>query len=349
MFKRGENIGNLVFLAWNLTLIYWLLGGVKMKFTEEELKLYSAPLSETENQLCLNAIGMVRDALKRLGFTDDNREITRSFSDIYDYTVQMRNMSGDRQIKLFIQGSYANNTNVRTQSDVDIAVVQEETFQTEYRSGITDENYHFCIIPNAPRTFKDEVQECLEYKFGSDVERRNKSIKVHGNTYRKDADTVPCLRYRNYTQEFFNNADNFIGGIVIKADDGTRIINYPEQHIANGRKKNNETSTYYKKMVRIIKKIRNIMEENYSFTTARNVSSFGLESLLWNLPNAIFTKYTIYRYVFGDIVDYAYDNMDSLTIYKEANGIKPLCLYISDVENYKAFIKDLKSFYEYDI
>lgn len=39
-----------------------------MKFTEKQLKLYAAPLSESENQKCKNAIGMVRDALKPLGF-----------------------------------------------------------------------------------------------------------------------------------------------------------------------------------------------------------------------------------------------------------------------------------------
>lgn len=44
-----------------------------MKFTEAQLKQFAAPLSETENQKCLNAIGMVRDALKNLGFTDDRK------------------------------------------------------------------------------------------------------------------------------------------------------------------------------------------------------------------------------------------------------------------------------------
>ena len=269
-----------------------------MKFTEDQLKQYAAPLSETENQLCLNAISMVRDALKQLGFTDDNRAISKRYDNTYDYSLQMRSISGSRQIKIFIQGSYANNTNVRTQSDVDIAIVQEEIFQTKYRAGVSDENYHFTTVPSAPKTFKDEVQECLEYKFEDDVERKNKSIKIHGNTYRKDTDTVPCLRYRNYTEDYSNDVDNFIGGIVIKADDGTRIINYPEQHIENGRKKNNETNTYYKKMVRIAKKIRYLMEDDYGYASAKEVSSFGLESLLWNIPNATFTKYSTYKYIF---------------------------------------------------
>lgn len=319
-----------------------------MKFTEEQLKLYAAPLSETENQKCINAIGMVRDALKDLGFTDDNKAISKMYEDTYAYALEMRNLYGSRKIKLFIQGSYANNTNVRTQSDVDIAVVQEDVFHTIYRSGVTDENYHFTIVPDAQKTFKDEVQECLELKFGNDVMRKNKSIKVNGNTYRKDADTVPCQRYRDYRQDYQNDANNYIGGIVIKADDGTRITNYPELHIANGRKKNNDTKFYYKKMVRIIKKMRYLMED-YSYSSAEEISSFGLESLLWNIPDNVFTKYTIYRYEFGEIVDYIYNNMGALNSYKEANGIKMLCLLQGDVEKYKCFIRDLNFFYEYDI
>lgn len=319
-----------------------------MKFTEKQLKLYSAPLSDTENQMCKNAIGMVRDALKSLGFTDDNKPISLLYEDTLAYSIEMRSTYGSRKIKLFIQGSYANNTNVRTQSDVDIAVVQEEVFQTIYREGVSDSNYNFSTIESTPTSFKDEVEKCLREKFKNDVERKNKSIKVHGNTYRKDADTVPCRRYRDYRNDFYNNENNYIGGIVILADNGERIINYPEQHIANGKIKNAETNHYYKKMVRIIKKMRYLMEDNY-ISSAKEVSSFGLESLLWNLPNKLFTKYSIYRYTFDDIVDYLYDNTYLLSCYNEANGIKPLCPYSSDINKFTNFINDLKTFYEYDI
>ena len=76
----------------------------------------------------------------------------------------MRSTYGSRKIKLFIQGSYANNTNVRTQSDVDIAVVQEEIFQTVYREGVSDRNYNFSTAKPAEKSFKDEVEECLKDK-----------------------------------------------------------------------------------------------------------------------------------------------------------------------------------------
>ena len=98
------------------------------------------------------------------------------YEDTYAYSLDMRSIRGSRKIHLFIQGSYANNTNVRTQSDVDIAVVQEDIFTTEYRSSTslypqTDSDYGFTVAPVQEKTFKDEVQECLEQKFGSDVER----------------------------------------------------------------------------------------------------------------------------------------------------------------------------------
>jgi hypothetical protein len=324
-----------------------------MKFTEEQLKLYAAPLSETENQKCLNAIRMIRDALKNIGFTDYGRDIQKMYDDTYAYSLEMKNISETRKVKLFIQGSYANNTNVRTQSDVDIAVVQEEVFTTQYRPSSSaypqsDKDYNFYTVEPTEKSFKDEVQECLEQKFENCVERKNKSIKVHGNTYRKDADTVPCRRYRDYSNDYSKDTNNYISGIVIIPDTGNRIINYPEQHIANSRKKNNNTNRYFKKMVRIIKKMRYLMSD-CGYPIADKVSSFGLESLLWNVPDNIFMKYSIYRYEFGEIVDYLYNHKYEIVTYKEANGIKVLCPLATDVENYKVFVDSLHSFYEYDI
>ena len=155
------------------------------------------------------------------------------------------------------------------------------------------------------------------------------------------------MRYRDYRNDYNKDADNYIPGIVIKPDSGYRIINYPEQHIENGKKKNLSTNYYYKKMVRIIKKIRYLMED-YEYMEASSVSSFGLESLLWNLPDTIFMKYSIYRYEFGEIVDYLYEHKSEIEKYKEANGIKKLCPTVQDVQKYIAFIDKLKEFYNYD-
>lgn len=330
-----------------------------MKFTESMLDSYSQPLSATEDQHCQNAIRMVSESLKRLGFTDDGKAITPLYTDTYAYAIQLRNPSENRKIKLFVQGSYANNTNVRTQSDVDIAVIQEDIFTTEYRSSgsvypQSDSDYGFVTAPARAKSFKDEVQECLWVKFGADVERKNKSIKVHGNTYRKDADTVPCQRYRDYRGDYRKDASNFIAGVVITPDKGSRIINYPEQHIANGRSKNIATHQYYKKMVRIMKKMRYLMEESYYtpyITAAEGVNSFMLESLLWNIPDAWYLDNCgKFRKVFAfyQMIGWLRAHKGDFRSYKEANGIKPLCADDAAYDNLCRFLDQLAVFYQYE-
>lgn len=329
-----------------------------MKFTESMLTTYSQPLSATEDGQCKNAIRMVADALKTLGFTDDNAAITPLYSDTLAYSLRMRRSSDSRNIKLFVQGSYANNTNVRTNSDVDVAVIQEETFLPEYRKDSaypqSGADYGFTPAPVAAKTFKNEVQEALMCKFGTDVERKNKSIKVHGNTYRKDADTVPCRRYRDYRQDYRRDVSNFVGGVVIYPDNGGMIINYPEQHIANGRKKNNDTNHYYKKMVRIMKKMRYLMEDSYNTAysnAAKSVSSFMLESLLWNIEDSWYlTNCGVCRkvFAFSQMIKTLQKRKSDFWEYKEANGIKALCPTSVDYMNLCNFIDQLDSFYEYE-
>ncbi len=323
------------------------MGEETVKFSEETLRRFSAPLSKAEDEMCQHSISMVREAVKKLGLTDDGTPIKKLYEDTYSYSLEMRTLLSNRRVKIFIQGSYANNTNVRAESDVDIAIVQEEVFYPIYREGISGASYGFVNAPVSIKTFKDEVQECLEAYFENDVERKNKSIKIHGNTYRKDADTIPCRRYRDYSNDYIIDENNYVGGILITADDGSKIINYPEQHIANGRLKNNSTNRAYKRMVRIVKTIRNMMDD-VGYASAKKVTSFGLESLFWNIQNDNYVMYSLLGFTFQKVIDYAYDNRNSFGSYKEANGIKLLCPSSNEISNYQAFIVDLKRVFEYD-
>lgn len=322
-----------------------------MIFTEPMLEIYSQPLGAKENEQCKRAIRMIRDALGALSFTDDNKGITPLYPDTLAYSIQMRSMDSSRKIRILLQGSYANNTNVRAESDVDIAVIEESIFETGYRQGVTNANYNFTSASASPKVFKNEVQKALTLKFGDDVKRGDKSVKVHGNTYRKDADTVPCRRYRDYRNrnDYNNDVSNFIGGIVIYPDSGGKIVNYPEQHIFNGLKKNKATKRYFKKMVRIIKKMRYLMADK-GIKSAGNVGSFVLESLLWNIADSWYLRNCInYRKVFAFhllikqlVVDKQY-----FMVWKEANGIKPLCSGEGSYNRLCRFINDLSHFYKY--
>ena len=142
--------------------------------------------------------------------------------------------------------------------------------------------------------YKSMVERALKEYFTSPcVHRKNKSIKVDGNTYRKQADTVPAFGMHHIYNSDNKDYSNYNEGITIYADDGQVINNFPKQHIALGRSKNVATNHYYKKMVRIAKKLRYMMED-YGYHGATNVSSFGVESLLWNISNDVFKKYINY-------------------------------------------------------
>ncbi|MGO3751694.1 MAG: nucleotidyltransferase domain-containing protein [Peptoniphilaceae bacterium] len=318
-----------------------------MKFTEDQLKSYARPLSDTEEIQCKNSVQMVADALKILGLSE-TESLRKSLQDTHSYEIRMSSTGNRYNIKIFLQGSYANNTNVRTHSDVDIAVITEDRFHTKYRPGITDEHYRFSTYQGA-KSFKDEVEEALRYKFGSDVERKNKCIKIHGNSYRKDADSVPATRYRDYSNDYLTDPDNYVGGMHILTDLGEVIINYPEQHLTNGVEKNKNTNYYFKKMVRIAKELRYQMCEK-GHEWANKTSSFGVECLLWNVPDKYFKKWSLYRFAFEEIVDYLYDHRFDLLEFKEVNNIKYLCDDdISRKDIYKGFITELKEYYDYEI
>lgn len=315
-----------------------------MKFKESTLKLYAAPLSDSEDAKCKHAIESIRDALKDLGYTDDQKNISLLESDTLAYAVSMRNKYSPERVQIFVQGSYANNTCVRSESDVDIAIVRDDVYEfavgERFASSTTNKKEEASIL-------KDAVERALRKEFPYQVHRGNKSIMVDGNTYRKQADTVPCLSMHYYFRSHLQDYSANYEGVIIFADDGTIIRNFPKQHIANGKAKNSRTKYYYKKMVRIIKKMRYLMSD-CGYACANDVSSFGVESLIWNIPDVNFTKYSYFGFAFEEIVNYIYTQKAELTNYYEANSIKKLCASQQDVNKYSTFIDKLHSFFEYD-
>ncbi len=315
-----------------------------MRFTEEQLKRYAEPLSDTENEKCKNAIKTIRDSLRDLGYKSTSDIIEPIEPETYAYSTILHRSGSNEKIQIFIQGSYANNTCVRGESDVDIAIVRMDQFEYGFGKSFSTIVEH----KNEARQFKDLIEHMLRKHFSYSVTRHNKSIKVAGNTYRKPVDTVPCFSIHYYTESDNNDYTHYVEGITIYSDDGQVIYNYPKQHISNGKQKNNITSYRYKKMVRIIKKMRGLMDD-MCIASAENVSSFGLESLLWNIPYDVYTKYISYGFVFDEVVDYLVEHKWALSFYKEANGIKQLCPTASDEEHYSTFIDDLRAFYRYDV
>ncbi len=236
-----------------------------MNISEETVTSWSEGPGKTEADKCANAESAVRDAIS-------NDEELR-----------------DEDITVFPQGSYRARTNVRRESDVDICVRYNTTFFPDYPADKTRED--FGILPGTMKfdEFKDMVESALVNHFGgSSVKRGNKAFDVHANTYRIDADVVPTFEHRRYTGQYYPNGTHYyLSGVAFDADDGTRIINWPQQNYDNGVAKNERTNRHFKRLVRIVKRLRYKMEDEGA-AAAKNIPSFLIECLVWNCPDAAF-------------------------------------------------------------
>jgi hypothetical protein len=190
-----------------------------------------------------------------------------------------------RDIEVFAQGSYANRTNVRQDSDVDICVLCKDTFFPDYSmsQGLSNAIFAFSDANYRYPDFKNDVEAALKSYFGAAaVARGNKAFDVHANTYRIDADVVPCFEHRRFMGTPQTNW--ILSGTQLLPDNSGKIINWPRQNYRNGVDKNDATGRRFKAVVRILKRLRNEMMES-GHQVAEPISSYLLECLAWNVPN----------------------------------------------------------------
>ncbi len=190
-----------------------------------------------------------------------------------------------RNIKIFTQGSYRNRVNVRRDSDVDIGVICFNSYFSDY----TDDNVKGQVQKfETPARytyseFKNELHQTLIDYFGHrSITRGDKAFQVDANTYRVNADVATFFEHRRYY-----SATNYYSGVEMQADEGKRIVNWPEQHYKSGVLKNKRTRKRFKRCVRILKTLRNEMSDNGIFA-ANVVPSFLIECLVWNASNSSF-------------------------------------------------------------
>jgi hypothetical protein len=184
-------------------------------------------------------------------------------------------------LSIYAKGSYANNTNVRADSDVDIAV---ECTDVEYWDE-SSPGAHPAGSPYegiwTPQRLRAELTAALSDTFEHDVDTSGSTaIQVHSGTARVDADVVPCFSYAYYLP-----GSEPRRGTKIFTKSGTGIVNYPAQQLTHGRAKNVRTSYAFKKAVRILKRVENAM------VTARvhqGLPSYFIECLGYNCPDTVF-------------------------------------------------------------
>lgn len=184
-------------------------------------------------------------------------------------------------LRIYAKGSYANNTNVRSDSDVDISV---ECTDAEYWGEAT-QGAHPARGPYkgiwTPAKLRSELEVALARKFPNSVDLSGSTaVRIHTSSARVDADVVPCFSYAYYFADGTSRA-----GTKIFKRDGNDIVNYPAQQLENGRAKNQRTDHAYKSTVRILKRIENAIAQS---GTSKALPSYFVECLTYNCPDSVF-------------------------------------------------------------
>lgn len=228
-----------------------------------------------------------------------------------------------KSFESFLQGSYANDTNVYRDSDVDVVMRldsiwyhdapllpndQYQAFERAY-PGIADYG-----LPE----FKAQVAAWLKQKFNG-VTVGSKAIFIPGSSARRDCDILVCARFRYYYSFNSVNDESYSEGICFFLKDGTRIVNFPKLHSDNCTTKHKATSQWFKPTVRIYKNMRNFLV-NTNMLQDGMAPSYYIEGMIWNVPADMFGK--SYDNTFVETFNYL-DNSDRST-FTCANGIHPL-------------------------
>jgi hypothetical protein len=225
-------------------------------------------------------------------------------------------------LSVYAKGSYPNNTNVKTDSDVDIAVqCHDVEYWEEASPGTFTTGTPYTGIWT-PAKLRDELGAALRAKFPGQVDSSGSTaFRVDSSTARVEADVVPCFDYK-----YYYSTGGSLKGTQIFRKNGVSFENYPVQHLENGRSKNTNTGTSFKKAVRILKRAENAMLED---AVHREVPSFFVECLVYNCPNSILNRSTWTETIRG-VLGHVWEELqgeeptDSDQRWMEVNGIKYL-------------------------
>jgi hypothetical protein len=193
----------------------------------------------------------------------------------------------DKSFDVFLQGSYGNDTNIYSESDVDVVICLDSIFRQDIAE-LSDQSKQLfnSQYSNATYTyyqFKEAVVQHLRNRFGADaVSVGSKAIKIKPAQGRRSADVVVCYEYRRYKSFSLQNTNDYVPGIIFPASIG-EIINYPKRHSSNLTAQHQKVGGMLKPMVRILKNMRSRMSEENKLRNGV-APSYYLEGMFYNVP-----------------------------------------------------------------
>lgn len=211
----------------------------------------------------------------------------------------------DKNFKVFLQGSYGNDTNIWSESDVDVVIKLNDCFHHDLNSLSEPEKAAFKQYFNdATYThvdFKRDVVQVLSDAYGQDIAVGAKAVAIAARGNRRKADVIVATQFRRY-QKFNGGLDQtYTEGICFWNSAGQRIANYPKQHSDNLTLKHQATNARLKPMVRIFKNLRSRCVTD-GILTSGAAPSYYLEGLLYNVPSSKFVN--SYRDTFANVINW---------------------------------------------
>lgn len=188
----------------------------------------------------------------------------------------------------FLQGSYGNDTNVYADSDVDVVMRLSSIYYYDKSYLKLEEKTLFEASTGAAtyslQEFKKELIAWLSRtdNFGTSVVPGTKAVFINGSGNRRDCDVLVAAEFRRYTA-YTTTSNSYHEGICFFLPDGTRLENFPKQHLANCTAKQKVTNNWFKPTVRVFKNMRNRMIAKGALKEGLAPSYF-LEGMLSNVP-----------------------------------------------------------------
>lgn len=197
-------------------------------------------------------------------------------------------------VRIDLQGSYAHDTNIYGDSDVDVIIRHVDNFQSNKHTLPSDQlRLHEQAYSAASYQWSDLRRDVIaalnNYYGGAYVDTSGKkSLKVSPNSGRLRLDVVPAISHRKYSYFLGTNNHERVDGIAFtNISTGDLLVNYPDHHHHNAVAKQAATNDRYKSLVRIFKNMRSYLV-NKGRLAKEEAPSYFLQGMVYNLPNGIF-------------------------------------------------------------
>ena len=213
-------------------------------------------------------------------------QFTDTYKSIRDNLLDRSAPYPVKDVEVFLQGSYGNDTNVWGDSDVDIVLKHNGAFYYDVSQMTPKEQEHFKGVFSKDAEygytkFKADA-EALITRLYNGVQVGKKAVFVLGNNNRRNADILVCEQFRRYTS-YDSGIQSYHEGVAFYLG-GKRIENFPKQHSENCTAKHQATKANFKPMVRVFKNMRNSMIEK-GLLADGVAPSYFIEGMLSNVPN----------------------------------------------------------------